>query len=290
MLTESVHVSGFAGDRVLPLTQLYRYMPVEACNRMVERGEVRVSSSTNFDRDETLSETRRDDEQNKQVGTVLHRLRTKPAVPKGFRFEIQEGEETPSGTKTTFKSHVDDPFWILSLSTDLTHALFREFKEPAAVEITDPEEFINRLKNASAQLLLGSQDIFGHGLAQYGDNIMAYGETVISLNPLLHKADKYRPQKEYRVVWHPRRQARTHEWLYVEGGLADIATVVSRKDLASGAEEEVRFPEDAVADYQRTHSPTPWEQAVTDSVRNVMEFAERKRREQEDGGDDPPRN
>lgn len=285
MLTESVHVPGFVGDKVLPLARLYRYMPVEACNRMVERGEVRVSSSTNFGRDETLSETRRDDEQNKQVSVVLHKLRQKPAVQQGFPFEIQGGEKTPSGTKTTFKSHVDDPFWILSLSTDLTRALFEEFKEPAVVEIMDPEEFINRLRSASAQLLLGPQDIFGHGRAQYGDSIKAYGETVISLSPLLHKADEYRAQKEYRVVWHPRRQARTHEWLYVDGGLADIARVVSREDLANGAQEEVRFPENAVADYQRTHTPTPWEQAVTDSVRSVMEFAERKRREREDEGD-----
>ena len=257
MLTGSVHVPGFAGDKALPLARLYRYMPVGACQRMVERGEVRVSSSTNFNQDETLSETRRDDEQSKQMSTVLHKVRKAPAAQKGFRVEVQQGEETPSGTETTFKSHVDDPFWILSLSTDLTPALFEEFDEPAAVEITEPEEFIRRLESASVQILLGPQDIFDHGRVRYADKVIAYGRVALRLNPLRHKAARYRPQKEYRVVWHPRRQATPHEWLYVEEGLADISRVVSREDLTSGVEREVRFPEDAIAEYQKTHTPTP---------------------------------
>ena len=87
------------------------------------------------------------------------------------------------------------------------------------------------------------------------------------------------------MVWHPRRQARSHEWLYVEEGLADIARVVGREELESGDVKEVRFPEDVIAEYQRTHTPTPMERAVTESVRNVMEFAERKRREREGGED-----
>lgn len=84
MLTGSVHVPGFAGDKALPLARLYRYMPVGACQRMVERGEVRVSSSTNFNQDETLSETRRDDEQSKQMSTVLHKVRKAPAAQEGL--------------------------------------------------------------------------------------------------------------------------------------------------------------------------------------------------------------
>ena len=93
MLAERVHVPGFTGDKELPLARLYRYMPVEACRRLVERGEVRVSSSTNFNRDETLSETRRDDEQKKQVSTVLHKITPKACRSEGIqrRYPARQG-------------------------------------------------------------------------------------------------------------------------------------------------------------------------------------------------------
>ena len=267
MLTKFVHIPGFIGDRRVPLKRLYRYMPLDACVRMVERGEVRISSSTNFSDDEELSETRKDDEQSKSVSTVASEIIGTSRVPKGFGLEVHKGAEVDGGTRVKLRSHVEDSYWILALSTDLSCTLFDEFKENAAVEIHEPEEYFRRLENASHRLLF-PRDIFGHDHIEYANEYIGYGRTAIEVSPFFHKSSRYRTQKEYRVVWHPRRTATTHEYLYL-GRLDDIVNVVRRKDVESGATKEVRFPEDAIAKYRRNNTPTFAEQMQGASVRNL---------------------
>ena len=267
MLTKFVHIPGFMGDRKVPLKRLYRYMPLDACVRMVGRGEVRVSSSTNFSDDEELSDTRKDDEQSKVVSAVASEIIETSRVPKGFRLQVHEGAESDGRTQFKLRSHVEDSYWILALSTNLSCALFDEFKETAAVEIHEPEEFLRRIKNASPRLLLPGE-IFGHGHIEYADEYIGYGRTAIEVSPFFNKSSRYRTQKEYRVVWHPRRTATTHEYLHL-GRLDDIVTVVRRKDVESGATKEVRFPDDAIAEYRRNNTPTFAEQMQGTSVRNL---------------------
>ena len=255
VLTKSVPVPGFTGWRELPIKRLYRYMPVDACYRMVERGEVRVSSSSKmYPRTEDPSETRQDDEQSKAVTAVVSKyLGTKP-VPKGFSMDVTEVQKTDGGTRMRFRSGVDDSYWYLALSTDLSLNLFEEFDEEASVEIHDPEEFMARLQTATDQLLVPySGDRFFHGPVDYGDDYVAYGRAVIRLNPCLHKPSRFAPQREYRVVWHPRRTASDHEYLRVST-LRDIARVIRKEAVMSGTEAEVRFPEDAVAEFQSNHN------------------------------------
>ena len=254
MLSKIVRVPGFSGRRELPLERLYRYMPLDACNRMVECGEIRVTSSTKtFSRDEDPSTSRQDEEQKKSVRTTVSKIIRSRQVPKGFRFEIKEEGRAAGGTRVKLQSHVDDPYWMLALSTDLTLNLFEEFREKASIEILDPEEFVGRLRDASTQLLVAG-DIFDYDHVDYADEYIAYGRAAISVSTFFHKASRYRVQKEYRVVWHPGRIAAKHAYLIL-GSLVDIVRVVSKEDVENGTRKEMRFPEDAIATYQRTNTP-----------------------------------
>ncbi|MCY3621501.1 MAG: hypothetical protein OXH68_07295 [Gammaproteobacteria bacterium] len=76
------------GRKQLPVKRLYRYMPVDACRRMVERGEVRVSSSDSFN-DETLTQTRQDDEQTQSISASVSEVVGLGDAPKGFRVDVR---------------------------------------------------------------------------------------------------------------------------------------------------------------------------------------------------------
>ena len=233
MLKKWEHVPDL-GRKELPVKRLYRYMPLDACQRMAEYGEVRVSSSTSL-KDETLTETRRDDEQTQSVKASMSKVVGVGNIPKGFQVDVQTGSgDGPEGKEeTTFRTRIEDSFWILSLTTDLTIDLFDEFDEIAAVEISDPERFVALLESASGRLLVDQRDIFAHDFVEYADHYLVYGRAALPMKPFMRKRVAYRSQKEFRVVWHPRRQALKHDWLYV-GSLRDVAKVVTREDVAAG--------------------------------------------------------
>ncbi len=266
------------GRKELPVKRLFRYMPLDACRRMVESGVVRVSSSTSF-KDEALTETRRDDEQTQSIRASASEVLETGNVPKGFQVDVrsESGDGLVGGKETTFRTTIEDSYWILSLTTDLTLELFDEFDETAAVEITDPERFVALLASASGRLLRGQRDIFGHDFVEYADHYVVLGTAGIPMKPFMRKSTAYRSQKEFRVVWHPRRQALTHDWLYV-GSLGDVARVVTRDEVATGRVGEVRFPEDAVARYRKTRGvPTGPFGTRDDVVRELAHYGRRPR-------------
>ena len=113
--------------------KLFRYMPEVYARQWVEDGVVRVSASTNFTEREGLADARQDDEQNKSVsvrGSGFGGLTAQ--LPPGYRVSAHD-IETSSGTLTTLTGHVEDPYWILSMTSDLTLELFDMFGECAAV-------------------------------------------------------------------------------------------------------------------------------------------------------------
>ena len=241
MAARSVHVPENPRRRQLQVERLFRYMPLEACRDMVTSGHVRVSASTKFDHDTGLSQTRRDNEQKKAVGTRVSEVLGTSVVHKGVKISVTWEGEDASGKQIKVESEVEDPFWILSLSTDLRLGLFEDFVEDAAVEILDVEEFLLRLKGASSELLRPG-DIFDHGLVTYADEYVAYGRTVIRVSPFFHKGNLYRGHKEYRVVWHPRLTESEHDFLDL-GSLDGIAKVVCKEELMNGSRSEVTFPD-----------------------------------------------
>ena len=277
MLKKWEHVPD-VGRKELPVKRLYRYMPLDACRRMVEYGEVRVSSSTSLN-DETLTETRRDDEQTQSIKASMSKVAGVGDVPKGFQVDVRtESGDGPDGREeTTFRTRVEDSFWILSLTTDLTIDLFDEFDEIAAVEICDPERLLALLESASGRLLIDERDIFAHDFVEYADHYLVYGTASLPMKPFMRKSVAYRSQKEFRVVWHPRRQALKHDWLYV-GLLWDVARVVTREDVAAGRIGEVRFPEDAAARYRKSRGAPTGPFGTRDDVIRDFEHYDKRRR------------
>ena len=97
---------------------------------MVAYGDVRVSSSTSFT-DEALTATRRDDEQPQSVKASMSKVLGAGNVPKGFQVDVrtESADGAEGGAETTFRTTIEDSYWILSLTTDLTLDLFDEFDE-----------------------------------------------------------------------------------------------------------------------------------------------------------------
>lgn len=275
MVSKWLQVPGISGRKELKLTTLFRYMPLEACEKMVGEGEVRVSASTTFLQDETLSETRRDDEESKNARAVVSEL-LGWHVPEGFELSATYEDEKTEGTLVNFQAGVRNPYWILSLSTDLTLELFEEFDEDAAVEILDLEEFLRRLQGASGHLLSRGES-FKYDHVEYGDDYVAYGLTVVPLNPLFQKGPSYSCQKEYRVVWWPKRGAAQHDFLYL-GGLEGIAQVVRKDQLTNRTREEIRFPDYAVEEYRRTHKPSARDRQLARLKQDLDDFASERER------------
>lgn len=102
---------------------------------MVNTGQVRVSASTNCDRDVGLLQTRQDEKQKKAVRTRMSEVSGTSVVPKGFEVGVTCDEEEASGTQIRMESEVEDSYWILLLSTGLCLCLFEEFAEEAGVEL-----------------------------------------------------------------------------------------------------------------------------------------------------------
>ena len=189
----------------------------------------------------------------------------------------EPGDDAEGRGETTFTTRIEDSFWILSLTTDLTIDLFDEYDETAAVEIVDPERFVALLEAASGRLLMDGRDVFGHDFVEYADHYLVYGRARLAMNPFMRKSVAYRGQKEYRVVWHPRRQALQHDWLYLES-LRGLARVVTREDVAAGRIGEVRFPEDAVARYRKSRgAPTGPFGTRDDMIRDFEHYGRRRR-------------
>ena len=253
MVSKLVDVPGFASSKELQVGKLYRYMPLEACNGMVDEGEIRISASTKFKLDDGLSHSRRDDEHNKSTRAVVSE-EMKIRVAEGLKLTVTPIDERADGTLTKFHSQTISSYWILSLSTDLTVCLFDEFGEDAAVEVFHPDEFLRRLQNASERLLVPIEPI-RHDHVKYADEYLAYGYTALLLDPLFHKAEKYRCHKEYRVVWHPRRGEDEHEFLHL-GSLKDIARVVRKEQVMDEFREAVIFPDYAIEEYLRFNKPS----------------------------------
>ena len=277
MLKKWEYVPG-VGRKELPVKRLYRYMPLDACRRMVECGDVRVSSSTSFT-DEALTATRRDDEQTQSVKASMSKVLGAGNVPKGFQVDVrtESADGAEGGEETTFRTTIEDSYWILSLTTDLTLDLFDEFDETAAVEISDPERFLALLASASGRLLVDRRDFFGHDFVEYADRYLVVGTAALPMKPFMRKSAAYGSQKEFRVVWHPRRQALTHDWLHV-GSLRDVARVVTREEVATGRVGEVRFPEDAVARYRKSRGAPTGPCGTRNDVVREFEHYDRRRR------------
>ena len=79
------------------------------------------------------------------------------------------------------------------------------------------------------------------------------------------------------MIWHPRRQAVKHDWLYL-GALGDLAKVVTREEVAAGRIGEVRFPEDAVARYIGSRGAPTGPFGTRDDVIREFEQYERRQR------------
>ena len=166
------------------------------------------------------------------------------------------------------------PFWILSLSTDLNLSLFEEFQEDAVVEIFDPEELFSRLEAVSDRII-GRGDIFAHDHVEYADEYIAYGQVALQVKPFHHKSRSFRSQKEYRVIWHPRRIATEHEFLYTTEPLDDIARVILKEDVEKHRENEVIFPDYAIEEYRKHNKPTHWERMQHESLARLFDGLER---------------
>ena len=174
------------GRKELPVKRLYRYMPLDACRRMVDYGEVRVSSSDSLN-DEALTESRQDDEQTQSIRASMSEVVRLGDVPKGYQVDIrtESGDDSEGRGESTFRMYIEDAFWILSLTTDLTIELFDEFDEIAAVEFTDPERFVALLESASGRLLMDQRDVFEHDFVEYADHYVVYGRAHLSMKPFM---------------------------------------------------------------------------------------------------------
>ena len=225
--------------------KLFRYLPEDAARQWVEDGVVRISASTNFTEGDGLSDARQDDEQKKSVsvrGSGFGGLTT--PMPHGFRVSAHD-KEISSGTLTTITGHVESPYWILSMTSDLTLELFYTFDEVAAVAVFNPREFLRRAHlNSPCRQWLGAG--IHAGFVRYVGDYVAYGYAAIQVPLFFSKSPDYALQKEFRVVWHPKYplDARYH-YLTFQEGLNDISRIVLREDVKNGRIQETRFPDDS---------------------------------------------
>lgn len=237
-LSKWVHVPGYFGERKVITDKLWRYMPQEACERMVHLGEIRLSSSINFLHE---SGSRQDDEHNKMLGILASKVLYMRNV-RGFKSSIKANKTCDSNTLQEISTNIENPYWIFALTTDFSLHLFDIFEECFAVEIFDAIELLRRLAKNSDQIA-GSEFLPGH--VDYKDTSIVYGHTNVPIRPLHHKPTKFSSQKEFRCVWHSGEKPASNYKHIDIGPLDDIARVVKRTDV----KKEVLFPEDAIKDY-----------------------------------------
>ena len=247
MLSKLARHPNHRGQTPFTTDKLFRYMPEVNARQWVENGDVRVSASTKFTEGEGLSYARQDDEQNKSVsvrGSGSAGLTSQ--MPPGFRASAYD-KEIASGTLTTITGHVEDPYWILSMSSDLTLELFDTFGESAAVEVFDPPEFLRRVNLNSPHLQwLGGR--IHAGFVQYFGEQVAYGYAAVRVPLFFSKSSQFASQKEFRVVWHPKYPLDgCHDNVRCQEGLKDISRVVLREDVKNGLIQETRFPDDIIS-------------------------------------------
>ena len=254
MLSKWEPIPGLLGDRHIRATRLYRYMPLQYAKNMVDSGIVRVAASTNY-RTET-SKSRRDEEETKSKRVLGAELFGTPAhLPEGYRVSTEIEAEGANHNKLTMTGTVP-PYWLLALTTDLTPAMFDRFENDAAVEISDPIEFLCRMHAGSTELHGDGANIDA-GFVEYVGELIAYGYCGITYPAHFHKNVEFKAQKEFRLVWAPKqcngdRQGDGDYFTFqLAGGLRDIARVIRKRDVVSGREPTIRFPEDIVENYQR---------------------------------------
>jgi len=119
------------------MPSLFRYLSEENAHAFLERGEV-LLRALSFYRDYEDEGVRSDAFE----GTLAHRPRG------GLCARMQStGEEVviPYTFEATTK---EDDIFVYCLSTELSSAIAERFRTPVAVEITEPHQFLTRLRRA----------------------------------------------------------------------------------------------------------------------------------------------
>lgn len=213
---------------------LYRYMPLDACERMVRQGVVRFAASNKIHAAEQDPTGERQDDEHHAKVTLLGDI-------EGVVGTRGDSSVTASHTRmkdrTELEARLTPPFWMLCLST--RNDRFEMFQESAAVEILDVPAFRQRLKKACVELIPHSTLVlppnrrltyadgwFDMQAVDYGDELLAYGRSTVSMNPAFRKPSRFKHQGEVRAACGPKQVAGEHTNVRLR--MDDIATVVRR--------------------------------------------------------------
>ena len=211
---------------------------------MVNDGEVRISSSSNFKDGAGMTAGQRDDEHSKSVVIRASKVKISEHDRLDPRVNSEITKLNTDGGQYKIDTTLNDPYWVLCLSVDLRLDLFDIFKSDAAVVIQHPEKLLEKMRESSTFLLPSPDamlELRGQPV-QYLGEMIAYGRSGFRISPCFTKPEKYKRQKEYRVVWYPRFSDRSHEYLQL-GRLNDIAEIILRDDVKKGFVRERLFDE-----------------------------------------------
>ena len=210
---------------------LYRYMPKQYCEKMVNDGEVRISRSSKFKDGAGMTEGQKDDEHYKSLVVHASGIRMKEDDRLDQRVNSEIVKLNANDDKYKIGTTLNVPYWVLCLSVDLRLDLFDEFNSDAVVVIWDSNELIQRMIKSSKFLVPSPEfkmKMFYQPVHYLGE-LIVFGRMGLMISPFFTKPDRYKSQKEYRVVWYPCYSDELHVYLQL-GSLKDIAEVVLSDD------------------------------------------------------------